>query len=60
MGSSNTQIKNSVKSLTNKMEQIENRVSGFEDKGTQAKGIENIFNTVIAENGPNLEKERFI
>jgi DNA repair ATPase RecN len=95
-----SQIKISIKSLANKVDQDENRVSGTEDKVVeldqiikdhermlrkykwnmediwdtmkrpniqimsvegeemQTKSIDNLFNRIIAENFPNLKKER--
>jgi hypothetical protein len=36
------------------------QIMGIEGKEEQAKGIENMFSKIIAENFPNLEKEVFI
>jgi hypothetical protein len=33
------------------------RIMGIEEEEVQAKGIHNIFNKIIADNFPNLEKE---
>jgi hypothetical protein len=46
-----------VKELTNSIKRPNLRIMGFEEgEEVQAKGMHNIFNKIITENFPNLEK----
>jgi hypothetical protein len=43
--------------LTNSMKRPNLRIMGIEEEVVQAKGMSNIFNRIITENFPNLEKD---
>jgi septal ring factor EnvC (AmiA/AmiB activator) len=46
-----------MQELSNSIKRPNQRILGIEEGKMQAKGIRNIFNEIIAENFPNLEKE---
>jgi hypothetical protein len=49
---------NNLKELSNSIKRPNLRIMGIEEgEEVQAKGICNIFNKIIAENFPNLEKQ---
>jgi chromosome segregation ATPase len=46
-----------MQELTNSIKRLNQRIMGIEEgEEIQAKGIQNIFNTLITENFPNLKK----
>jgi chromosome segregation ATPase len=45
-----------MEGLTNSIKRTNLRIMGIEEEGEQAKRIPNIFNKIITENYPNLEK----
>jgi chromosome segregation ATPase len=45
-----------MQELTNSITRTNLRITGIEEEDVQAKGIRNIFNNIITENFPNLEK----
>jgi hypothetical protein len=45
-----------MQELTNSIKRPNLRIMGIEGEEVQAKGIRNIFNKIITENFPNLEK----
>jgi hypothetical protein len=45
-----------MQELTNSIKKPNLRIMGIEKEEVQAKGIRNIFNKIITENFPNLEK----
>jgi hypothetical protein len=47
-----------MQELNNSIKRPNLRIMGIEGEEVQAKGIHNIFNKIITENFPNLEKTR--
>jgi hypothetical protein len=45
-----------MQEFTNSIKRSNLRIMGTEEEEVQAKGIHNIFNKIITENFPNLEK----
>jgi hypothetical protein len=50
--------KRNMQELTDSIKRPNMRIMGIEEGEVQAKGIHNIFNKIITENFPNLEKAR--
>jgi esterase/lipase len=48
--------KKNIQELTNSIKRPNLRIIGIEEEEVQVKGIHNIFNKIITENFPNLEK----
>jgi esterase/lipase len=48
--------KKKMQELTDSIKRPNLRIMGIEGEEVQAKGVHNIFNKIIAENFPNLEK----
>jgi hypothetical protein len=46
-----------MQELTNSIKRPKLRIMGIEEEEMQVKGIHNIFNKIITENFPNLEKD---
>jgi hypothetical protein len=46
-----------MQELSNSIKTPNLRIMGIKEEEVQAKGLHNIFNKIIAENFPNLEKE---
>jgi hypothetical protein len=47
-----------VEELINSIKRPNLRITGIEEEEVQPKGIHNIFNKIIKENFPNLEKAK--
>jgi hypothetical protein len=45
-----------MQELTNSIKRPNLRITGIEGEEVQAKGMHNIFNKIVIENFPNLEK----
>jgi hypothetical protein len=45
-----------MQELTDSIKRPNLRIMGIEEEEVQAKGMHNIFNKIITENSPNLEK----
>jgi hypothetical protein len=45
-----------MQELTNSIKRPNLRIMGIEEEEVQAKGVCNIFNKIITENFPNIEK----